>query len=590
MDSARAVDLRPERSLLDPKFEGYKLDLDPLPTYKLSLPKGPDHVKLRDDQYSFQHVKAFGSTNHLLLDPWNQNTVYYVCHDWNIMKTTVEMDSNLEKPTSVFQIPNATELKLTPHQNVTVEFPAEEWVVICDGTGRISLIKTGKRDGSSEWKLCYSGKPLESEMEAILLDATLYQVKEAYQCDLILLHVREKAKEDDSKASHFETVLDWITLSSANASDWSVECTRQLTGPSVPDLVTLQPQGKGVSISSAKPFVLKSDSLKPVVEEEVKDEEDVKEPAYTWYQSLEDLNIDFTLPEGVGKTDIVYELKADYMRLSLLGGDNLLSGKLHAVIDRSSSTWTIEGRRLEVYLAKQTEEMWPSVVVGDDRGEYVVEPEEAARIHERLAHLTSDSVNSRPLGAVGEPGLNTEGLEECDAFPDDSSVMIYMDAEMNKITHKTFLGIHQWLFNIHRTPGSPKAICLRHDVDGLLWQPKIDVTENENPWEHLATFNALGFVTASKMEKKFASCAPNGSYAIICDFFRHFYIYRHTVPISSPLRNRKTGEQVNAVAKQQVVSLDCMDAIVGMQATNDRVFVLTDKTLFVVKVNVQEIL
>jgi hypothetical protein len=40
MDQARAVDLRPERDLLDPKFEGYKLNLDPLPNYKVLLPKG----------------------------------------------------------------------------------------------------------------------------------------------------------------------------------------------------------------------------------------------------------------------------------------------------------------------------------------------------------------------------------------------------------------------------------------------------------------------------------------------------------------------------------------------------------------------
>jgi hypothetical protein len=53
----------------------------------------------------------------------------------------------------MFQIPNATEVKLSHHQNVTMEFPAEDWVIISDGTGGISLIKTGKRDGSSEWKV-----------------------------------------------------------------------------------------------------------------------------------------------------------------------------------------------------------------------------------------------------------------------------------------------------------------------------------------------------------------------------------------------------------------------------------------------------
>jgi hypothetical protein len=70
-----------------------------------------------------------------------------------------------------------------------------------------------------------------------------------------------------------------------------------------------------------------------------------KEPAYTWYQSLEDLNIDFTLPEGTTKNDIVYELKSNSITLSVRDGENLLSGKLEGVIDRNSSTWTIEGRK-----------------------------------------------------------------------------------------------------------------------------------------------------------------------------------------------------------------------------------------------------
>jgi hypothetical protein len=60
---------------------------------QFSFHAGPAQVKLRDDQYSFQHVKAFGAANLLLLDPWNQNTVYYVSHDWNVMKTSVEMVS-----------------------------------------------------------------------------------------------------------------------------------------------------------------------------------------------------------------------------------------------------------------------------------------------------------------------------------------------------------------------------------------------------------------------------------------------------------------------------------------------------------------
>ena len=54
--------------------------------------------------------------------------------------------------------------------------------------------------------------------------------------------------------------------------------------------------------------------------------------------------------------------------------------------------------------------------------------------------------------------------------------------------------------------------------------------------------------------------------------------------MSTPLRNRKTGQQVNAVAKQQVISLEAVDNIIGLQATNDKLFVMTENTLHIIKV------
>jgi hypothetical protein len=53
---------------------------------------------------------------------------------------------------------------------------------------------------------------------------------------------------------------------------------------------------------------------------------------------------------------------------------------------------------LEIILQKQsTEHHWSSVVVGDTKGQYIVQGEEAKRvqeIHERLEHLTSDKLVS----------------------------------------------------------------------------------------------------------------------------------------------------------------------------------------------------
>lgn len=48
--------------------------------------------------------------------------------------------------------------------------------------------------------------------------------------------------------------------------------------------------------------------------------------------------------------------------------------------------------RIDLILSKKTEGQWPLVVKEDTRGEMVADPSEAAVIHERLAHLTSDEL------------------------------------------------------------------------------------------------------------------------------------------------------------------------------------------------------
>jgi hypothetical protein len=50
--------------------------------------------------------------------------------------------------------------------------------------------------------------------------------------------------------------------------------------------------------------------------------------------------------------------------------------------------------------------MWMNIVEGDERGEYVVNPEDAAIIHERLAHLTSETqVGIQALSQCSSQGV-----------------------------------------------------------------------------------------------------------------------------------------------------------------------------------------
>lgn len=95
----------------------------------------------------------------------------------------------------------------------------------------------------------------------------------------------------------------------------------------------------------------------------------------------------------------------------------------------------------------------------------------------------------------------------------------------------------------------------------------------------------VGYVQASKRDKKFATCAPNFSYAALAECVRRVFIYRQPSTVDTVLFNRKQGRQVGQIAKQQVASLESNEPVLGFRATNERLFVLTSRNLFILKVN-----
>ena len=86
---AKVFELRPNKSLLDPSFEGYKLSLDSLPVYKHELPLAVEHLKPNDEQCSFEHVKMFGLHNHLIDDPWCDEIAFFISKDLQIFQINV---------------------------------------------------------------------------------------------------------------------------------------------------------------------------------------------------------------------------------------------------------------------------------------------------------------------------------------------------------------------------------------------------------------------------------------------------------------------------------------------------------------------
>uniref|UniRef100_A0A8C2GY76 NudC domain-containing protein 1 n=1 Tax=Cyprinus carpio TaxID=7962 RepID=A0A8C2GY76_CYPCA len=579
--------LKVNRELLDPSFESYRLSLDSIPTYNVELDAAVAEVKLKDSQYTLDHVRAFGMYNYLHIDPWYEDSVYFVDSKGRVLNLTVTLDTALGKPREMFHFESDPISCEGEQLCASLSLTSATWAALSDGSGKLTLLRTSKRGESShiKWEPMFSerlGEPF------IIVHSLAHVRSHVHTIEVLLLRVQKDPA--DTKGSGFSISLEWITVdNSAGQGEneerkYGVRKRRMMKGKSVPHYAAVEPQGKGIVVASEKPFAFTEVDGLPLEEPPVEDMEvENPGPIYFWQQTEEDVTLNVRLPEATTKDDIRFKLTVDCLRVGVGDHAPLLDGQLFAPVDPEASTWTIkDDKSLEVSLQKRSEgPLWSEVILGDRRGEYLMSYEQKSQLQQRLSYLTSEDLNPNP--EKDKPPCNAQELEDCDMFPEDSSTLMRFDGATLKPSHVVSLGSNQFLFSVHIDPSEMPAFCLRHDVDALLWQPRPN--QDNDVWEHISTFNALGYVQASKRDKKFATCAPNFSYAALCECLRRVFIYRQPSPVDTVLFNRKEGRQVGQVAKQQVANLDTNDPVLGFRATNERLFVLTANNLFVLKVN-----
>ncbi|CAL1532370.1 unnamed protein product, partial [Lymnaea stagnalis] len=545
--------------------------------------KGIDVAKPSETSFSSHHAKLFSLHNHIHSDPWNDTAIYFCDKEWNIGKLSLEKIGKPSLCESVHQVPGAANLRLKPSRfNVSLSFPDKNLAIIVNGADTLYLLETGDRHSQSKWKTLFSETVAVSGQASVVVDSIQWHDGENHRVECLLASVEEVEGEVKEKhKSPWIMVLTWITLHSVDGKQWSIERTRRIEGSRPFEFARFDRKGSALNIVAADFYRVVEDSVKPV--EGADSWEMVAQGGnrslYTWSQTINDLTVHLTIPEGLTKANLHVDIAGNKMEVSVKNGINMIQGDLHARVEVDACTWTLDGRRLDITLQKVEESFWPTVVVGDTRGELVLTPEQIDAVHVRLANLTSEDWNANPDGK--EKPYNSQMLEECDAVDEDGVVIMRLDGETHQITHKIITGC-QFLFSVALEPEKVPAICLRHDVDGFLWQLSDAVQPEKCPWEHIGVLNAFGYVTASKQQKRFSSCSPDMSVAVIADSQRHLYLYKQNVSVLTPLRNRKTGQQVSSVAKQQVLSIDATpNYIQGIRVTNSKIFVVTEQKIFV---------
>ncbi|KAK2721279.1 hypothetical protein QYM36_003531 [Artemia franciscana] len=442
---ATVFELKVDRNLIDTTFEGYKLNLEKLSIEENKLPKSITHIQPGDEYYSVHHAKVFGLHNHLIKDPWNENSAYFVA-EGSIFHTSVYSNTSINSGvTEVWEFPALGTVGNKGRYNYTMRFASAGVCVASDGAGSLYLVHTGDRRGEMKWKLEYSFSPIPNKKPFSVIHA-LHDLESPDFIGLHCLLLRVEQREDveihvplpKAEDSSFVTLVEWVTFDYDGATGWSWGRIRRLAFSKGVDFASLLPKGESVAFIAQEPFAMVYDSLKPP-EIEMKELEEEKEskPDYLWFQTPEDVTVYFNLPSGAIRQHINFEVHPRQIHVSFKGSP-LLEGELGGICQPDASTYVLSDQKLEILLTKASgTEKWKQVVLGDSRGEETIDPSVAADIHDKLAHLTSEKI-------IGEDevtqrrGFNSEQLEECDLYPAAFSFFCRMNGENHNITHRVF--------------------------------------------------------------------------------------------------------------------------------------------------------
>ncbi|VDK68737.1 unnamed protein product [Litomosoides sigmodontis] len=589
------VDIKPDPALLDANFDGYKLTLDPFPIFSYPLEVPVRELHTSNVQYGFEHIKLFTDINYLIYDPYASDSGHKrfvtVLQDFHLLLITFDIQAKkftITKSDIVIAVPPDEESVLDRYP-ATISFPDSSHAFVSNGFGRLTMYVTGDRHNGTTWKECLSAEPLvvDGEVNSFIIVESRYIDN---KFDVLLRCVVSNAKS--SNQGNFSSKMVWLTVI-REVEEMKIAEFRSIICSGHTEMVTFDqfPDGLIVISTGDLNFCENGVTVSNTADQEMTKEygvevEKLTRKRYAWSQTGTDVTAVFTCDETISKKDVSLSLSATSIHFSVKNVI-LIGGILGGSVDPSSSTYTIDDNKLELYLAKSGSGLtnWSELVLNDNQGVYEVDPESLNIASEMLERFTSESQ------AVGngrvDRNFNVEQMEDCDMTMDNICKIRWLNCVSQKLNYESDITTHNILFSVCLDFG-PRFFCIRMDVDGILWK----FTEGGKKVQHHATFNAFGYVQASKTQRKFTTCPADCSYVVIVEGKRHAFVYWQPSTITSDLRNRKTGRRVAGVAKQQLISLskpsEFCDAsavaenIVGVHADNEFLFILTTADVFAV--------
>ncbi|THH12201.1 hypothetical protein EW146_g7784 [Bondarzewia mesenterica] len=585
---------RPNHTLLNPKFEGYKLDSiseDNLPVHH-ALQRRPSQTAFSGKvPLSFQEVQSRIRHNHLAISPDTKQAVYI---DAELRVIAIKLDNETPLFRTIYELPEPMQTSLS--ENYQREYPSAvflntEILFVSDGHG-LMYVLTVPSFGEGELLGTYQ-LPTNAESDTSPSSST-FQIHTASPVSevaaLVLLSSRHHDIKDTDTAPasafsrkrhvQFDLFAARIDLPVRKAQDSGIpnmEVVWRRRGEDVPiytaydrSLKTFLLAGNSpyrpLGTSTTEPYVPVPDEIAPIPREG--DNPDgtntptvQKPPPYAWTQDSEELTVVFPLPASTLKSDI-HVLFSPQTLTAIVHGESsetvpiphYSAARLWGSITPSSSFWTWDAQGTSAYgllalhLEKQHEgTRWLHVFdpVAQDIGTGIsadvpetLDPSELHNIRESLEKYTmalSEGKDPSGLGlGSGVPGLEGEMDDEVDAAV-GSMVCLTWVAEDGTEPVWARDGADTPV-NILSTPlpgtrHSGVSVVVKSTVDGLVYT----LSHGESPtWQHTSTYSALAFVLASKRDTRFTYHVPSKAVLAFesgtAEYGGNLYIYRASKP------------------------------------------------------------
>lgn len=617
------IKLKPDKTLLCPTFDGYKLTSasGQFTSYTKPVNDGLCVSSSRSDNSSYLYTKLDALHNCLtpettLNGDSSYSTVYCFNKRGQLLAYDFSSQNNLCPSRAVWQAELAEDAAERPSlllpsssteedalASATDEAALFGWLrptlvlaspslaVTADGRRHLTILQTGDRSPEAHhtWTTVFTANVGSCEVADARLvpnalsNSALLHVLLVAVVPPALLPVTAPSQLSRAPSLHLVT---WLTISIENGEAYKVVRERLFAGAAALEYCQLDTACSAVVLLTHQHYTELRDSARPEVGRTKEtpankmDDQSKERPLFIYQQTDDDVTVRVITDSSASSESLRIGVTNSELCVGLRKGEDLLKGTFFHAVDPDTATWTVEGGRVEINVCKTvTGQRWEKLL---REPELTGEEQEEFQETDRLAHLTSETWGGCS-GVDEKPAYQPGELDSCDDADSDLLLLVLEGEGRTSVesTPRAHLGNTQYLATISSECGEPSLFCIRHDVDGVAWRVGQQVPEGSGDrFTHTATFNAFGYVRAGKTMAKYTSAPTDCSYVAVCDVRSHVYLFCQPQPLGGELKNRRTGKVTSNVARQLLLSLPEHHEVMGFATFQHVVFVCTSSDVY----------